>query len=132
MKIDDYLFEPCGYSMNGILKNESIDFGLVNIRLFCSIQTKFYSCKLLFFEYTYIFFMYVLILNTVYFVHIGRIYDYSYHSRTGIFICQLREQHPFDFLLRRYSTSFGYFYAWKIYFDYFCEQGKKQTYSYFK
>ena len=91
MKIDDYLFEPCGYSMNGILKNESIDFGLVNIRLFCSIQTKFYSCKLLFFEYTYIFFMYVLILNTVNFVHIGRIYDYSHHSRTGIFICQLRE-----------------------------------------
>ena len=33
MKINDYLFEPCGYSMNGILRNESNDYGLVRMNI---------------------------------------------------------------------------------------------------
>ena len=72
MKIDDYLFEPCGYSMNGILKNESIDFGLVNIRLYfvVFIQNSIHTMQIVVLS-KYIFFMYVLILNTVYFVHTG-------------------------------------------------------------
>ena len=76
MKIDDFLFEPCGYSMNGILKNENIDFGLVsNFNIIGTTVKRDYSNN-----------NYLYDILEIYIFYSGRIHDHSHHTRARLFL----------------------------------------------
>lgn len=71
MRIDDFLFDPCGYSMNGINKSVStqVKFSYHLAPLQRSVPS-------------------YLTLNFVDDFS-GTLYDYSHNTRVGVLICQL-------------------------------------------
>ena len=61
--------------------------------------------------------------------YVGRIYDNSYNTRTGVFLCQFWIQHSSGFLFGCYTKGSQYLSSWKIHPDYF-RQPRKIFYYY--
>ena len=56
--------------------------------------------------------------------YVGRIYDNSYNTRTGVFLCQFWIQHSSGFLFGCYTKGSRYLSSWKIHPDYFRQPRK--------